>query len=85
MTDADMLLILKTDLGILSSAYDDYLAHAIETAKDLIQREGVQLTDSAEDNHLVIMYAGYLYRKRATNEGMPRMLRYALNNRIFGG
>ena len=35
---------------------------------------------------LVEMYAAYLYRKRreATAE-MPRMLRWALNNRVFSG
>ena len=33
----------------------------------------------------MVMYAAYLFRKRA-DEGspqMPRMLRYALNNRLF--
>ena len=49
----------------------------------MIAREGVALTDSIEDAQLVILYAAYLFRKRATNEGMPRMLRWALNNRIF--
>ena len=29
------------------------------------------------------MYAAYLWRSRTTGEGMPRMLRYALNNRLF--
>ena len=37
-----------------------------------------------EDGQLVEMYAAYLIRKRATAEGMPRMLRWALNNRLFG-
>jgi hypothetical protein len=32
---------------------------------------------------LVVMYAAWLWRKRDNMEGMPRMLRYALNNRIF--
>lgn len=39
---------------------------------------------SVEDGHLIVMYAAYLFRKRATEEPMPRMLRWALNNRIFG-
>lgn len=39
---------------------------------------------SIEDGHLIMMYAAYLFRKRATEEPMPRMLRWALNNRIFG-
>ena len=51
-----------------------------------VAREGVVLTSpySVEDGQLIIMYAAYLFRKRATDEGMPRMLRWALNNRIFG-
>ena len=37
-----------------------------------------------EDNQIVVMYAAYLFRKRADdNPVMPRMLRYALNNRLF--
>ena len=47
-----------------------------------------------EDANLIVMYAAYLYRNRVTDSiggyttalsatGMPRMLRYALNQRIF--
>ena len=32
---------------------------------------------------LVAMYAGWLWRKRDTGDGMPRNLRWMLNNRIF--
>lgn len=32
---------------------------------------------------LVVQYASWMWRKRDTGEGMPRMVRYALNNRIF--
>ena len=35
------------------------------------------------DSQLVVMYAAWLWRKRDTGEGMPRMLRYALNQRVF--
>ena len=45
----------------------------------------MELGDSLEDAQLILMYAAYLFRKRATDEGMPRMLRWALNNRIFSG
>ena len=31
------------------------------------------------------MYAGWLWRRRDTMEGMPRMLRWALNNKVFSG
>ena len=62
-----------------------YLQNLLGLADALIKREGIHLTDSIEDNNLRVMYAAYLYRKRASPEtAMPRMLRYALNNRKFG-
>lgn len=81
----DLLDALKINLGITSSAYDARLGELIESAKAFIIREGVAAlnTDNIEDAELVIMYAAYLWRKRDSAEGMPRMLRWALNNRIF--
>ena len=37
-----------------------------------------------EDAQLVVMYSAWTWRRRDTGEGMPRMLRWALNNRILG-
>ena len=48
-----------------------------------IAEEGITLADTEEDRDLVVMYAAYLWRSRSTGEDMPRMLRYALNNRLF--
>ena len=79
----DILAALKIDLGITKSAYDDRLRLYITSARQLIQREGVKLEDTAEDLQLVVMYAAWLWRRRDSMEGMPRMLRWALNNRIF--
>lgn len=87
MTQADLLTLLQADLNILSpdATRLAQLQHLIATAVQLIAREGVTLSEpySAEDGQLIIMYAAYLFRKRATAEPMPRMLRWALNNRIF--
>ncbi len=87
MTQADLLTLLQADLNILSpdSTRLAQLTHLLKAALQLIAREGVTLQEpfSAEDGQLVIMYASYLFRKRATDEPMPRMLRWALNNRIF--
>ena len=86
MTNAEKLTILKHDLQILTDIHDDYLRGLLDTALALIAREGVTLEDTVEDNSLQIMYAAYLYRHRAESDNkMPRMLRFALNNRIFGG
>ena len=81
---AVLLSLLKTDLQLLSSAFDNYLMQLLSAAVEFITREGIKLTNSAEDMQLVQMYAAYLYRKRAHDDPvMPRMLRFALNNRLF--
>lgn len=85
MTNAEILTMLRVDLGELypNEQRAAYLTQAISAAQAFITREGVALTDSIEDGQLVEMYAAYLVRKRATTEPMPRMLRWALNNRLF--
>lgn len=83
MTSFDMLSMLKVDLGIRTQAYDSRLLNYIESAKQAITREGVTLTESAEDSMLVVRYAGWIWRRRDTGSDMPRDLRWALNNRIF--
>lgn len=55
---------------------------------------GISTTYSMDDANLIVMYAAYLYRNRAGNgegysttalhpQGMPYMLRLALNNHLF--
>lgn len=89
MTDAEMLVFLKTDLKIGDlngsvGAYDARLLNLIQVAKREIGREGITLSpDDLGDNNLVIRYAAYLWRNRESAEGMPRSLRYSLNNRLF--
>ena len=81
-----LLDMLKIDLGIMSTAYDDRLGQYILSAQERIEREGVKDLDldaSMEDMQLVVMYAAWLWRKRDNMEAMPRMIRYALNNRLF--
>lgn len=86
MTNAEILTLLKIDLQISSTRLDTYLSTLIETARAFIAKEGVTLNESVEDGMLVEMYAAYLYRKRREeNVSMPRMLRWALNNRLLGG
>lgn len=79
-----ILEMLKVELGISTNAYDTVLNKIIEYSVDEIQREGTVLDlSTVSDTTLVSMYAAWLWRKRETGEGMPRMLRYALNNRVF--
>ena len=85
MNESTMLQMLKIDLGITTSAYDERLSQYLTSAKEAVIAEGISLDDSiVSDGNLVVMYAAWMWRKRDTNEGMPRMLRWQLNNRLFG-
>lgn len=83
MNEELLLLSVKVDLGISTNVYDERLRSRLRTAQARIRAEGVTLGDTEEDRDLVIMYAAWLWRYRQQNEPMPRMLRYALNNRIL--
>ena len=80
-----MLQMLKIDLGINKATYDDRLKQYLTSAKAAIEREGVKLTDSAEDSNLIVQYAAWMWRKRDTGEGIPRMIRWQINNHLFSG
>lgn len=84
-----LLQMLKTDLGIMStSAYDVRLRQYLASAEALINREGAQNFDpvgNVEDAQLLLMYAAWLWRRRDSMDAMPRMLRWALNNRVLQG
>ena len=50
----------------------------------MIIREGATLdVSNLEDAQVVVMYSEWIWRRRDSGEGMPRMLRWALNNRIL--
>ena len=83
MNDAAMLLALKTDLGITTDAYDTRLGQYLTSAKAAIETEGITLNDGVADCDLVVRYAEWLWKKRSSGEGIPRSLRWALNNRLF--
>lgn len=83
--DQVILKMLKFDIGILTTAKDEYLAFLLQSAKKNIESTGIILEEVVDDNNLVVMYAAYLFRKRAseTDNPMPQMLKYMLHNRLF--
>ncbi|MBD5102036.1 MAG: hypothetical protein HDT27_04935 [Subdoligranulum sp.] len=84
MTQEQLLAMVKLDLQLMTNVFDAYLIQLLTAAEQMITTEGITLTSSPQDDQLRIMYAAYLYRKRAENAPqMPRMLRWALNNRLF--
>lgn len=84
MTDNEMLEALKINIGLTSDAYDERLLSYLQAARQRIEREGVKIdTDDIDHVETIIGYAEWLWTKRDTGEGMPRMVRYQLNNLIF--
>lgn len=82
--DYMLFAMLKANLSITTKSKDEYLGFLLNSAKEQIKREGIVLGETLEDANLIVMYAAYLFRKRADAVGaMPVMLRYALNNRLF--
>ena len=86
MADSTMLAMLKTDLGIsTSTAYNTRLEQLLTVAQSAIIEEGASTLDASDplDMQLIVMYAAWLWRRRDDMSGMPRMLRWTLNNRIM--
>lgn len=87
MANSTMMEMLKTDLGISAAqtAYDTRLEQLLTAAQDMIIKEGASTLDASDrlDQQMIVMYAAWLWRRRDEMTGMPRMLRLALNNRVF--
>lgn len=86
MNAETMLSMLKVDLGITTTAYDARLSQMLTVAENEIKREGAKISPetSVDDANLVILYTAWMWRKRDAMEAMPRMIRWQLNNRVFG-
>ena len=85
MTDEQILAMLKSNLSMMTTAQDNYLGFLIESSEKNIAEMGITLDlNESDDVNLVVMYAAYLFRKRAEdNPAMPRMLQFAIHNRLF--
>lgn len=84
MNSAEMLVILKNDLQMLTQANDEYLLSLISFAGQRMERMGIKLEDTIECGTLQEMYAAYLFRKRAGAEtNMPAFLRLGLNDLLL--
>ena len=85
MTKEERLTLLKNDLQMLTSSNDTLLSCLLDASTEYIQKEGITLVENDIGIDMVIVqYAAYLFRKRASEEtAMPRFLRYNLNNILF--
>ena len=81
-------LYIKIDIGFTSSGatkIDTRLTQLLQAAEKYIIAEGATTLNRSniDDAQLIVMYAAWLWRRRDTQDGMPRMIRYAINNRVF--
>lgn len=85
MTKEERLTLLKNDLQMLTSSNDTLLSSLLDASVEYIQKEGITLVENDIGIDMVIVqYAAYLFRKRASEEtSTPRFLRYNLNNILF--
>lgn len=84
------LKLLKLDLGISTSAYDESLKAYLKRSQAAIERQGITLpteeTDDGtvltiESTMLVVQYAAFLWRgRKGEDRRMPASLRFDLNN-----
>lgn len=86
MDEQSRLALLKANLSAIGSTiYDDLFLSLLDSAKSMIEREGITLDlDAADDNNLIVGYATWLFQQRERPEmPMPRWLRYNLNNKVL--
>lgn len=83
------LQMLKQNLEITNTLRDDYLTQLVTVAEGEIKRYGITAAESTDPEYpayqnLVVMYAAYLYRRRAGDDPtMPRMLQWHLHQHLF--
>lgn len=92
MLEKSLELILDYMDDEAKASKEEELMWYVNSSISYIEREGIVLEDTVEDQMLVSMYATWLYDKRKTTgskytsyyiHNMPRMLRYNLNNRLM--
>lgn len=85
----ETLTMLKQNLEITNTIRDEYLTQLLTVAEGEIVRYGITAKAQGDEGwdsyqNLLVMYAAYLYRKRANDEpSMPRMLQWHLHQHLF--
>lgn len=85
-----VLAMFKADLGITSTARDNYFTNFIASKKAELEEKGIKLLiekdgdteANIEDIMLLSDYAAWCYRKRTENIPLSNNLRWRIRNRI---
>lgn len=85
----DVIDMALFDLGFFSAGGEvrNRISQLVDAAIGELRIEGLPIQDDRflpTDAQIVSMYVCYLYeRRKLANNPMPRMLRWAINNRLF--
>lgn len=84
-TKANLLELLKLDLGITHNFRDAYFINLLESSQNEIERKPLFPLDfsKVDDQMLVVDYAAWSYRKRQEDAPLSRNLQLRINNRIL--
>lgn len=78
-----LLLLFKTDLGLMSSTRDDYFNKKIISSQKELESKGIIFDmENIEDIMLISDYATWQYRNRNENVELPKHLLFRIRNRI---
>lgn len=80
------LSLFKLDMGITHNLRDSFFSNLIQSSYAELTRMGVDLSTTAstvEDTQLIVDYSAWMYRKRQEDVGLPRNLRFKINNRVI--
>ncbi len=79
---AQIVELVKLNLGIKGSARDDFLIPSVESAVSELAHKGVELTHSTDDLMLAADYAAWLYRTRESGDPLPKNIELRIHNRV---
>lgn len=88
MDNAEILLIVKANLGLTTDLRDKYLTSIIQAARGELSLKGVDPEGQEEAYRLsydqyLADYSAWAYRTRGGTETMPKYLRLKLNDLII--
>jgi hypothetical protein len=85
MTTATVLALVKERLGIKTTVRDTYLTAIIDGILGELEDEKGLTLDDANNYHLMfaVDYATWRYQSRDSDTGMPRHLKFRLNNLVI--
>lgn len=85
VNNGTVLQMVKYDLGLSSTARDEYLKGLISGCESELKRKFELDTQNTEDMMLLSDFAAWRYRNRISGNAMPENLTYRIRNRTIRG